>query len=122
MTTITLGVSSLADGLAAFSQAWKSGKPDAGARISFATPELLWKVLTAKRWAILQQLTGQGPIGLRELARRVQRDVKGVHTDVQALIAAGLLRRADDGKIEFPFDAVHVDFILASKSMEPVAA
>lgn len=122
MNTVTLEITSLEQGLEAFSAAWKSGKPDAGARIGFASPELLWKVLTAKRWAILQQLTGQGPIGVRELARRVGRDVKGVHTDVQALIAAGLLLRADDGKIEFPYDSVHVDFVLASRSIEPVAA
>ncbi len=28
-----------------------------GARISFATPELLWKVLTAKRWELLKAMT-----------------------------------------------------------------
>jgi hypothetical protein len=27
-------------------------------------------------------------------------------------IAAGVLRKTGDGKIEFPFDAVHVDFVL----------
>jgi predicted transcriptional regulator len=122
MTTITLGIAGLADGLDAFSAAWKSEKPDAGARISFSSPELLWMVLTAKRWAILQQLTGQGPIGVRELARRVGRDVKRVHNDIQSLIGAGLLLRAEDGKIEFPYDSVHVDFVLASRSIEPVAA
>lgn len=49
---------------------------------------------------------------LREAARRVGRDVKAVHGDVHALLAAGVLRRSEDGKIEFPFDAVHVDFVL----------
>ena len=49
---------------------------------------------------------------LREAAGRVDRDVKAVHGDVHALLVAGVLRRNDDGKIEFPFDAVHVDFML----------
>lgn len=83
-----------------------------GNRISFATPELLWKVLTAKRWELLKAMTGEGPLSLREVARRVGRDVKAVHSDVHALLSAGLLEKAGTGQIEFPFDAVRVDFTL----------
>jgi predicted transcriptional regulator len=83
-----------------------------GAHISFASAELLWKVLTAKRWELLKVMTGGGAMTLREAARRAERDVKAVHSDVHALLAAGVLRRNADGKIEFPFDAVHVDFVL----------
>ena len=83
-----------------------------GAHISFASPELLWKVLTAKRWELLKALAGGGAMTLREAARRVERDVKAVHGDVHALLAVGVLRKNGDGKIEFPFDAVHVDFVL----------
>lgn len=42
----------------------------------------------------------------------VNRDVKAVYTDVHALLNAGLLSKADDGLIVFPFDALHVDFML----------
>jgi predicted transcriptional regulator len=83
-----------------------------GAHISFASADLLWKVLTAKRWALLKAMAGGGAMTLREAARRAERDVKAVHGDVHALLAAGVLRKTDDGKIEFPFDAVHVDFVL----------
>ena len=83
-----------------------------GSHISFASAELLWKVLTAKRWELLKAMTGGGAMTLREAARRVGRDVKAVHGDVHALLAAGVLHRNADGKIEFPFDAVHVDFVL----------
>jgi predicted transcriptional regulator len=38
--------------------------------------------------------------------------VKSVHRDVHALLNAGVLERTDDGAIEFPYDAVHVDFML----------
>jgi predicted transcriptional regulator len=109
---VTLDVRPLADSLADFSHAWKTGRPDASARISFATPELLWKVLTAKRWELLKVMAGQGPISLREAARRVRRDVKGVHGDMRALLDSGVVRRTADGRIEFPYDAVHVDFTL----------
>lgn len=83
-----------------------------GTHISFATPELVWKVLTAKRWHILRAMTGAGPMSVREAARRVGRDVKAVHSDVKALLAAGVLRRTEDRRIEFPYDAVRVEFTL----------
>lgn len=111
MKTLILDVASLADATGAFSRAWQTGKGERAARISFATPELLWQVLTAKRWELLKALTGAGAVSIRETARRVGRDVKAVHGDVTALLAAGILRRSDAG-IEFPYDAVHVDFVL----------
>jgi predicted transcriptional regulator len=79
---------------------------------SFATPELLWKVLSAKRWELLKALCGAGPVSIREAARRVQRDVKAVHSDVTALLSAGLLNRTKTGGIEFPYEAVKVEFLL----------
>ena len=95
-----------------FTQAWKSGKAQKSARLSFASPELLWQVLTAKRWELLKALCGAGPVSIREAARRVDRDVKAVHADVTALLSAGVLSRADTGGIEFPFEAVKVEFLL----------
>ena len=95
-----------------FSHVWKSGKAQKSARISFATPELLWKVLTAKRWELLKALCGAGPVSIREAARRVDRDVKAVHGDITALLAAGVLNRAKGGGVEFPFAAVKVEFLL----------
>jgi predicted transcriptional regulator len=98
--------------MSAFLSTWKSGKSDKSARIAFATPEILWKVLTAKRWELLKTLCGAGPVSVREVARRVGRDVKGVHSDVTALLAAGVLDRSETGQIEFPFDAIKVEFLL----------
>jgi len=92
--------------------ALRAGKAQKNARISFATPELLWKVLTAKRWELLKALCGAGPVTMREAARRVGRDVKAVHTDATALLLAGVLDRTPEGRIEFPFEAVKVEFLL----------
>lgn len=111
MKTVTIGVASRAEVSARFLHAWKTGETQ-DARINFETQELLWKVLTAKRWAILRVMTGAGPMSLREAARRVGRDVKAVHGDVHALLNAGLLQKTAEGKIVFPYDAVHVDFLL----------
>lgn len=109
MKTVTLDVRAPSDSMADLTRRWKAGKPQRSARISFATPELLWKVLTAKRWELLKALCGAGPVSIREAARRVGRDVKPVHSDVTALLAAGVLDRAEGGGIVFPFEAVKVD-------------
>ncbi len=112
MKTVTLDVRSPADSMADFARAWKAGKPQKSARISFASPELLWRVLTQKRWELLKALCGAGPVSIREAARRAGRDVKAVHGDVTALLTAGVIDRTDDGRIVFPFDAVKVEFLL----------
>jgi predicted transcriptional regulator len=64
------------------------------------------------RWHLIKTITGAGPLSIREIARRVERDVKSVHRDVHALLDVGVLERNEDGAIEFPYDAVHVDFML----------
>lgn len=112
MKTVTLDIRSPSDAMIDFTHAWKSSKAQKSARISFATPELLWQVLTAKRWELLKALCGAGPVSIREAARRVHRDVKAVHGDVTALLSAGVLNRVEDGGIEFPFEAVKVEFLL----------
>ena len=57
-------------------------------------------------------MTGAGPLAIREAARRVDRDVEGVHGDVHALLNAGILQKTKDGLIVFPFDAIRVDIVL----------
>lgn len=112
MNTVILDVRSpktaMRDALAAV----KSGKPQKSARISFATPELLWRVLNAKRWNLLKVLCGAGPVSIREAARRVGRDVKAVHSDITALRLAGVLDRTESGLIVFPYEAVKIEFML----------
>ena len=112
MKTVTLDVRAPSESMEDFVRAWKTGKSGKSARISFATPELLWKVLTTKRWELLKVLCGAGPVSIREAARRVDRDVKAVHSDITALLNAGVLDRAEGGGIVFPFEAVKVEFLL----------
>jgi predicted transcriptional regulator len=112
MKTLTLDVRSPTDSMADFARAWKTGKAQKSARISFASPELLWRVLTQKRWELLKVLCGAGPVSIREAARRAGRDVKAVHGDVTALLNAGVLDRTNDDRIVFPFEAVKVEFLL----------
>jgi len=83
-----------------------------GQFISFESPELLFKVISGKRWELIKVMTGAGAMTIREAARRLHRDVKAVHGDVLALLNAGLLQKTEKGQIVFPYDAVHVDFML----------
>lgn len=112
MKTVILDVRSPEKAAQDFVRAWKTSKAQKAARISFATPELLWKVLTAKRWEILKAMCGAGPVTVREIAQRVDRDVKSVHNDLTALLKAGVLDRTEAGQLVFPYESVKVEFLL----------
>ena len=110
MRTVVLGISSREKINKRLVEALE-GKPQ-GTFISFESPALLFKVLSGNRWKLLKVMTGAGPMSIREAARRLDRDVKAVHHDVHMLLNVGILQKTDKGKIEFPFEAVHVDFML----------
>ena len=110
MKIVTLEVSSLEEVKRRAREAFKGKKQ--GSYISFATPELLFRLLTAKRWELIRALTGAGAVTIREAARRVNRDVKAVHGDVHALLNAGVLQKNADGLIIFPYDAIRLDVML----------
>ncbi len=110
MKTVTLSVSSIEETKRRMTAALRGKRQ--GAHISFDSIELLWSVLTVKRWELLKAMTGKGGMSIREAARQVERDVKAVHGDVQALLNAGVLERTGGGQIIFPYEAVHVDFTL----------
>ena len=110
MRNVILGVFTRKKSKSRFIEAFE-GKAQ-GTFISFESPELLFKVLSGKRWDLLKVMTGVGPISIREAARLLGRDVKAVHSDVHKLLNVGILQKTQKGQIEFPFDAVHVDFML----------
>lgn len=110
MGTVTLVISSREDANRRFLRAFEG--ESLGSFISFESPTLLFKVLTGKRWELLKMMTGAGPMTIREAARRLGRDVKAVHGDVHALLNTGILEKTEIGHIQFPFDAVRVNFTL----------
>jgi predicted transcriptional regulator len=96
-----------------FVTAWQTGQSDSDL-LQFESPAALFRVLTAKRWELIERLQGTGPCTLRELARDLNRDVKRVHEDVSTLIKHGLVVRTPDRKICVPYDIIHADFDLRS--------
>ena len=112
MKTILFEVATPATAMHNLIRAAKSNTGQRQARITFPSAADMARILTPTRWTIVEALTGSEPLGVRELARRTARDVKGVHTDVNALVAAGIIDRTADGKYSFPFNKVKVRFEL----------
>ena len=112
MKTVTLGLGSR-DTFDAHFVAAMNGESQ-GAHITFDSPDLLFLVLTQSRWNIIRIMPGNGPLSLHEIAQRLDQDPASVQLDVHALLDVGVLDRNADGAIEFPYDAVHVDFMLCA--------
>ncbi|MDP4022744.1 transcriptional regulator [Methylobacterium sp. NEAU 140] len=110
MRTVTIGIASTEETSARALAAFRGEAQ--GEFISFPTVERLWTVLTPGRWALIRAMAGRAPMSLRAVARLLDRDVKNTHSDIHALLSAGILDRTDDERIVFPYDAVHVDFTI----------
>lgn len=93
-----------------FVKAWKTGKSD-GDTFQFESPAAMFRLLTPKRWELIERLQKIGPCSIRGLARELERDVKRVHEDVQQLMSFGLVARTN-GTIHVPYDLIHADFDL----------
>ena len=82
------------------------------AGIGFESMELLLKVLTANRWQLLRRLKQTGDSSIRQLAMALGRDYRGVHADVHALIAAGLIARDGKGLVSVPWDKITAEMAI----------
>lgn len=83
-----------------------------GEVLNFEDPGSFFGRLTERRWALIRALQGQGSLSVREVARRVHRDVRRVHDDVEALAELGLVERTENGGVVCPFEDVHIDMRL----------
>lgn len=83
-----------------------------GETLNFETPGAFFSHLTERRWLLLNELLGSGTVGVRELARRLGRDVKRVHEDAAALVELGLIEKDERGALYCPFVNIHVDMVM----------
>lgn len=109
MKTLTVRIQSLQDMGSALIHTMKSGVFEQSAGLSFPSYEVMHRILSPKRLDIVRAMSGQGILPYREVARRVGRDFKGVHTDLTALVQAGVIDRESDGVV-FPYETIHFDF------------
>jgi len=77
--------------------------------LNFLNYSDMHKILAPSRLAIVKTLSGNGSLSIREVARRLNRDIQAVHRDVTTLINAGVIDKTDKG-ISFPYDGLHFDF------------
>lgn len=110
MSTVTIGVASLDDVMQRAAAAFRGEAQ--GEHISFESVEDLWKTLSPRRWTLIRAMAGKGAISTRAAGRLIGQDIKTVHADVQALLSAGILEKDAAGRIKFPYDAIHVDFMI----------
>jgi len=92
-----------ADWRAALRQAGKAATASTyeGEILDFEAPAAVFGSLTERRWAIVQALQHNGgTVAVRELARRLGRDLKRVHEeDAAELVTLGLVERTEAGAL-----------------------
>jgi predicted transcriptional regulator len=71
---------------------------------------LLLRTLSPARWELLDRLRDAGPLSVYELAKRLRRDYKNVHTDAARLAEIGLIEKNADGRVSVPWDVVRAEF------------
>lgn len=107
----TLTITLQADWKAALRAAGKAAQRGGyqGEVLNFESPGIFFSRLSERRWAMLNALQVTGTMGVRELARYLQRDVKRVHEDAQVLVELGLIERDTKGSLSCPYADIHVD-------------
>jgi predicted transcriptional regulator len=93
--------------------AWKTGTYK-GEHFEFESPAALFRTITPKRWELIEVLQMRGALGVRALARALDRDVKRVHEDAHKLVEIGLVEKDAAGKLSVPFSEIRADFVLRS--------
>jgi predicted transcriptional regulator len=104
------------DALDRFEAAWNRAAEGRKARaisvLSMQDLPLLLRTLSPARWSLLERLKAQGPLSIYELAKRLERDYKNVHTDVTRLAELGLIERRADGSIAVAWDVIRAELEL----------
>jgi len=110
---LELRVGPPADALDRFEAAWNraaEGRKVAPLRVlTLQDLPSLTRVLSPARWAILEDLRKSGSCSIYELARRLKRNYKNVHTDVTALMKLGLVERTAKTEVGVAWDVVRAE-------------
>jgi predicted transcriptional regulator len=71
------------------------------------------RTLSPERWKLLENLKKNGSCSIYQLAKRLQRNYKNVHTDVTALVNLGLIEKTGKAEIGVAWDAVRAELRFA---------
>jgi predicted transcriptional regulator len=115
---IEIGLGDAKESSKRFISAWHravSGEAiDTEVHLNFESLATLVSVLTPKRLELLQALRTYGPLSIRALSKRLERDYKNVHVDTTALEAVGLIQRDEGGLVAVPWDVIDAQFRLVA--------
>jgi len=81
---------------------WEAGE-EVPRVINFQNPSDLRALLTDRRVELLQSVMSETAGSIRQLADRVDRDVKSVHDDLQVLADYDIVNFEQDGRAKRPF-------------------
>lgn len=104
------------DALDRFEAAWNraaEGRPLQTLQVlSFVDLPLLLKTLSPARMSLLTALREAGAVSIYELARRLGRNYKNVHTDVTQMAALGLIERREHNRVAVPWQILRAELTL----------
>ena len=104
------------DALDRFEAAWNRVQEGRAMRpleiLSLADLPAALRALSPARWDLLKRLRTEGPLTIYELAKRLARDYKNVHTDVTQLTTLGLIERQGDGRFAVPWELLRAELRL----------
>lgn len=113
---LELRVGPPADALDRFEAAWnrlaEGRKVEAFQVLLLEDLPLLSATLTPARWKLLGNLRREGACSIYELARRLGRNYKNVHTDVARLVELGLIEKPSETQVAVTWDAVRAELRL----------
>ncbi len=112
---LEIQLGSAGDALDRFEAAWnRAAEGRAPKTLHLLTLEnlpLLLKTLSPARFELLRVLRETGPLSIYQLAKRLGRDYKNVHTDVTQLVALGLITKIGNG-VAVPWDLLRAELVL----------
>ena len=117
---LTVKVSSLEESLERFKNVWdrteQGEKFDTPLQtLSFENSSMLMKTLSPKRLELLQKLHTLGPISIRELSKKLERDYSNVHEDIKLLSQAELVLEDKSGKYFVPWTSIVTEISLCTE-------
>ena len=114
---IHMGVENVEHGFSRFIDAWHNaeaeGAEGAEVHLNFEDFAMFASILTPKRLELLRTLRQFGPLSVRALARKMERNYKNVHGDTKALEDVDLIQRTNEGLLIAPWDVIdtHVSLV-----------
>jgi predicted transcriptional regulator len=114
---LSLRVASAAQALDRLEAGWnllaEGGRVAPERVLSFDGLPRLLRSLTPARWALLERLRADGPLSVYQLAKRLRRDYKNVHTDAKRLAELGLIARRAHARVAVEWEVVRAELRLA---------